>query len=77
MKALVDTYSKPEDTVIDLCAGTGTTSTAAALLGRNAIAMEINPKLAATIIPRVQQAMAENPAVESSSESDDDDRVFR
>lgn len=41
---LIETYSKPGDTVLDCCAGSGTTGMAAELTGRNAILIERDPE---------------------------------
>jgi site-specific DNA-methyltransferase (adenine-specific) len=40
---LVSWFSDPGETVLDLCAGAGTTAVACALLGRECIAVEIDP----------------------------------
>lgn len=44
MEALVRDYSKEGDTIVDVCAGYGTTLLAAATLGRKAIGAEVDPQ---------------------------------
>lgn len=53
---LVGMYSVYGDTVLDPFAGTGTTSLAAACLGRSSIAVEREPLLAERILARVAEA---------------------
>jgi DNA modification methylase len=49
--------TKPGDVVLDLFAGSGTTSEAALLLGRKTIAYELNPKYNETQIERYREAI--------------------
>ena len=44
MRAIVRDYSEPGSTIVDFCAGSGTTLLAAAVEGRRAIGSEIDPK---------------------------------
>lgn len=55
MEALVRDYSEEGDTIVDICAGYGTTLLAAALLGRKAIGAEMDPQT----YERAQQRLRE------------------
>jgi site-specific DNA-methyltransferase (adenine-specific) len=56
MLALVSDFSDPGETVIDPCAGMGTTCVAAALLGRESIGLERKAAIAAEAEARVELA---------------------
>jgi|HubBroStandDraft_2_1064218.scaffolds.fasta_scaffold00003_3 DNA modification methylase len=53
MEWLIATYSRPNEIVLDITAGSGTTGEAAANLGRHAILIEANPEYAAMIERRL------------------------
>jgi DNA modification methylase len=53
---LIKTYTNPGDTVLDFCAGSGTTGVAAIRTGRNAILIEKEPAYFETIQRRIQEA---------------------
>ena len=53
---LIESSSRPGDTVFDPFVGSGSTLVAAVILGRNAIGIEIDPQHAFTIIDRVKEA---------------------
>jgi site-specific DNA-methyltransferase (adenine-specific) len=50
---LILTYTNPGDTVLDICAGSGTTGVAAILTGRNAILIEKDPAYFAIMERRI------------------------
>lgn len=54
MLALVSDFSDPGETVLDPCAGMGTTCVAAALLGRNSLGLERKAQIARWADTRVQ-----------------------
>jgi site-specific DNA-methyltransferase (adenine-specific) len=56
---LVCTYTNPGDTVLDMCAGGGTTGIASIETGRNAILIEKDPEYFSVIQKRIQQAQAQ------------------
>lgn len=53
---LIESSSRPGDTVFDPFVGSGSTLVAAVILGRRAIGIEIDPQHALTIIDRVKEA---------------------
>jgi site-specific DNA-methyltransferase (adenine-specific) len=53
---LIKTYTNPGDTVLDFCAGSGTTGVAAVNTGRNAILIEREPKYFAIAEKRIAAA---------------------
>jgi hypothetical protein len=57
MEALVRDYSCEGDTVVDICAGYGTTLLAAACLGRKAIGAEMNPETFAAAKQRLHDRL--------------------
>ena len=56
LKYLILTYTNPGDTVLDICAGSGTTGVAAILTGRNAILIEKDPKYFDIMQKRIHDA---------------------
>jgi site-specific DNA-methyltransferase (adenine-specific) len=56
---LIQTYTLPGDTVLDNCAGSGTTGVAADLLGRNSILIEREPEYCAIIRRRMEEVTAQ------------------
>jgi len=56
---LIRTYTNAGDTVLDFCAGSGTTGVAAINTGRNAILIEREPKYCEIIQRRIEQAQAQ------------------
>jgi site-specific DNA-methyltransferase (adenine-specific) len=57
MEALVSDYSEEGDTIVDLCAGYGTTLLAAAKLGRKAIGAEMDPQNYAAAKKRLEDRL--------------------
>jgi site-specific DNA-methyltransferase (adenine-specific) len=53
---LIKTYTNPGDTVLDFCAGSGTTGVAAIRTGRNAILIEREPEYFAVMERRIHEA---------------------
>jgi site-specific DNA-methyltransferase (adenine-specific) len=53
---LIKTYTNPGDTVLDFCAGSGTTGVAAIRTGRNAILIEREPEYFAIMERRIHEA---------------------
>jgi site-specific DNA-methyltransferase (adenine-specific) len=53
---LIKTYTNPGDTVLDFCAGSGTTGVAAIRTGRNAILIEREPGYFAVMERRIHEA---------------------
>ena len=53
---LMQTYTNPDDTVLDFCMGSGTTGVAAVQLGRRFIGIEIDPTYFAIAEKRIKQA---------------------
>jgi site-specific DNA-methyltransferase (adenine-specific) len=53
---LIRTYTNPDDTVLDICMGSGTTGVAAIQLGRNFIGCEIDPTYYAIAEKRIHEA---------------------
>lgn len=75
---LVSWFSDPGDTVIDLCAGAGTTALACRLLGRECIAIELNAAWAERATARETGVLSERDiarAVEWSVTTDDEARA--
>jgi site-specific DNA-methyltransferase (adenine-specific) len=56
---LIKTYTNPGDTVLDFCAGSGTTGVAAIRTGRNAILIEREPKYYEVMQKRIQEAQTQ------------------
>jgi site-specific DNA-methyltransferase (adenine-specific) len=56
---LILTYTNPGDTVLDICAGSGTTGEAAIKTGRNAILIEKKPEYFGIIQNRMAQVQAQ------------------
>lgn len=56
MRALVSDYSKPDDLIIDPCAGSGSTLLAAVTEGRRAIGAEMNPEAFDFAVERLRGA---------------------
>ena len=54
MRSIVRDYSRPNDLIVDPCAGSGTTLLAAAIEGRRAIGAEQDPKTFALAVKRLQ-----------------------
>ena len=59
MCQIVQDYSRTGDTVLDICAGAGTTLIAAIRTGRRAIGIEIDPKHYKTAVERVRRELAQ------------------
>jgi len=59
MLAIVSAYSDPGETVLDLCAGRGTTALACALLGRECLAVELDADTAAYAETRLASPLSE------------------
>jgi site-specific DNA-methyltransferase (adenine-specific) len=60
-KYLILTYTNAGDTVLDMCAGSGTTGVAAIQTGRNAILIEREPKYFEIIQKRIHDAQQQPP----------------
>jgi site-specific DNA-methyltransferase (adenine-specific) len=58
MECLVATYSSPGETILDFCAGPGTTGLACQNLGRRAILVELNADYCAMARERIERARA-------------------
>jgi site-specific DNA-methyltransferase (adenine-specific) len=56
---LIKTYTNPGETVLDNCAGSGTTAVACINTGRNYILMEKEEKYVQVIMQRIEKALAE------------------
>lgn len=61
LEYLILTYTNPGDTVLDICAGSGTTGCAATLTGRNAILIEKDSGYFAVMEKRIKQAQMQPP----------------
>lgn len=59
MCRIVEDYTRHGDTVLDFCAGAGTTLIAAIRTGRRAIGIEIDPKHFQTAVDRVRRELAQ------------------
>ena len=57
---LVEWFSDPGETVLDPCVGSGTVGVACALLGRNYVGFELDPKWAQFADQRIRAALAGN-----------------
>lgn len=57
MRYIIETYTKPGDTVLDNCMGSGTTGIAAALTGRNFIGIEQNAEYMKLSERRIRKQM--------------------
>jgi site-specific DNA-methyltransferase (adenine-specific) len=57
---LIKTYTDPGDTVLDICAGSGTAAVAAVNTGRDFIAFEKDPGYHAAAARRIEDAMRES-----------------
>lgn len=57
MRALIERYTNPGDTILDPYAGSGTTLRAAIDCGRKAIGIEIDPQYVAVILKRLSQSV--------------------
>ncbi len=55
MRALIERYTNPGETILDPYAGSGTTLRAAMDCGRKAIGLEIDPQYVAVIVKRLSQ----------------------
>lgn len=56
---LILTYTNPGETVMDICAGSGTTGVAAVMTGRNAILIEKDADYFGIMTRRIQQAQSQ------------------
>lgn len=65
---LIRTYTNPGDTVLDICAGSGTTLVAAIETGRNAIGVELDAAYYAIAQRRIADAQAQPPLIPHTPE---------
>lgn len=54
MRSLIRDYSKPDDLIVDPCAGSGTTLLAAVIEGRRAIGSEVDPEAFRVAVERLR-----------------------
>jgi len=68
MRYLIETYTTPDQVVLDSCAGSGTTAVACALSGRQSICIEQETKYLAVINERIESALSQ--IAEASKQAD-------
>ncbi len=61
LRELLLTYSRPGDTILDFCAGSGTTGHAAILTGRDFVGCELDKTYHAAALKRLHAAAAQTP----------------
>lgn len=68
MRYLIETYTAPDQVVLDSCAGSGTTAVACAMSGRRSICIEQEAKYLSVITERIESALSQ--IAEASKQAD-------